>query len=124
MLSYLLVFLGGGTGAVLRFIIGPGLQALSGLTFPIGTFVVNVTGCFIIGLLAGLAEAKSMFSLEARQFIFVGILGGYTTFSTFGLETFQLIREGQILLAVANAAGQVIVGLLLVWAGFIVAKLF
>lgn len=110
---------------MLRFLLGPLVQAAMGEgVFPLGTFVVNVTGCLVIGLLAGLAEARSMFSIEARQFIFVGILGGYTTFSTFGLETFQLVREGQLMLALGNVVGQVVCGLIMVWLGFTIAKAF
>lgn len=125
MPSYLIVFLGGGLGAVLRFLVGPAIQSLvNGFTFPFGTFFVNITGCLIIGFLAGLAESRSLFSLEARQFVFVGILGGYTTFSSFGLETFQLLREGQVVYAVANASLQVVLGILLLWLGFSLSRTF
>jgi len=125
MMSILLVFAGGGLGAVMRFLIGPAIQSMAnGLAFPIGTFVVNVTGCLIIGALAGLAESRSLFTLELRQFVFVGILGGYTTFSSFGLETFQLLRDGQVLYAVLNVTLQVALGMLLLWLGFSVTRSF
>lgn len=87
--------------------------------FPIGTFSVNMLGCFVIGLLAKLSESKGLFQGDTRLFLFVGILGGFTTFSAFGYESFQLLRDGQYLQAFLNATLQVILGLLFVWLGFI-----
>lgn len=124
MLQYLIVFLGAGIGGVLRFLMSPAVQrACNGWEFPIGTFSVNMVGCFIIGLLGQLAESKGLFQGETRLFLFVGVLGGYTTFSSFGYETFQLLRDGEFLYAIGNAALQVIVGLFLVWLGWVVGRL-
>ena len=81
-------------------------------------------GCFLIGLLAALFELKGWMNIELRMFIFVGFLGGFTTFSTFINDTFILGKEGEILSAMMNAGGQVIVGLLFVWCGYALAKLF
>ena len=81
-------------------------------------------GCLLIGILGQLAESKGLFTGEMRLFLFVGILGGYTTFSSFGFETFQLLRDGQMLYAIANAGLQVVLGLLCVWLGWAIGRLF
>jgi CrcB protein len=91
---------------------------------PLGTLLVNVLGCLLIGLLAGLAEARDLFSHEMRLFLFVGLLGGFTTFSTFGLESFELLRAGNWGMALANVSAQVFLSLAAVWAGFTFSKLF
>lgn len=123
-MDYLVVFVGAGIGGVLRFVMSPAIQRFSNWTFPIGTFSVNMVGCFVIGLLAQLAESKGLFQGETRLLLFVGILGGYTTFSSFGYETFQLLRDGQFVLALTNGILQVVLGTLLVWAGWIIGRLF
>ena len=123
-MQYLFVFIGAGIGGCCRFAMSPFVQRLSnGGNFPIGTFSVNMLGCLVIGLLAQLSESRSMFQGDTRLFLFVGILGGFTTFSSYGLETFQLIRDGQIGLAIANAVGQVVLGLLFVWFGWLAGRL-
>jgi len=124
MKTLALVFLGGGIGASLRHLLGGAAQALSrSATFPWGTFAVNVTGCFAIGLLAQLAESRGVPSGQGRTFLFVGVLGGYTTFSAFGNETIGLLRGGEALAAAANAGGQVVLGLLAVVLGRAAAQL-
>ena len=112
---------GGFLGALARY-------GLSGLvhrqmpltTFPYGTLVVNLLGCFAIGVLAGLVESRQLFGPELRAFAFIGILGGFTTFSTFGYETFAMIRDAEYLAAWANVGLHVMLGLALVWLGFAV----
>lgn len=124
MMSYLIVFIGAGIGGALRFAMSPAVQhACKDWSFPIGTFSVNILGCLLIGLLGQLAESKGLFQGDTRLFLFVGVLGGYTTFSSFGFETFQLLRYGQILYALANAVLQVVLGLACVWLGWIIGKL-
>ncbi len=119
-----LVFLGGGIGASLRHLLGGAAQALSkSATFPWGTLAINVTGCFAIGLLAELAEERGVPSGNVRTFLFVGVLGGYTTFSSFGNETINLLRGGEALAAAANAGGQLALGLLAVALGRASARL-
>ncbi len=122
-MSFLYVFLFGGVGCILRFMMGPGIQRLfEGWMFPIGTFCVNMLGCFVIGFLGQLAESKGLFQGDMRAAVFIGLLGGFTTFSSFGYETYQLIRDGQFLYAIANAVLQVVLGLLCVWLGVIVGR--
>jgi fluoride exporter len=124
MKTLALVFLGGGIGASLRHLLGGAAQALSrSATFPWGTLAVNVSGCFVIGLLAQLSESRGVPSGQARTFLFVGILGGYTTFSSFGNETLNLLRGGEALAALANAGGQLALGLLAVVLGRAAAQL-
>jgi CrcB protein len=120
----LLVGFGGFAGSVFRYLASGYVQDASGsIGFPYGTIAVNLTGCFIIGFLSYLADARGVFSAEARTFIFIGILGGFTTFSTFGNETMNLLRDRQTLLAIANIGVQIIAGLFLVWAGRLLAYL-
>jgi CrcB protein len=88
-------------------------------TFPVGTIVVNAAGCFLIGLLAGLIAAERLaLRVHWREFVFVGLLGGFTTFSTFGLDTYLLTRTHSTRLAFVNVAAHVLGGLLAVWAGY------
>ncbi len=123
-MSYLVVFIGAGIGGVLRYAMSPAVQrACNEWAFPIGTFSVNMLGCLLIGILGQLAESKGLFQGEMRLFLFVGVLGGYTTFSSFGYETFQLLRDGQILYAIANAVMQVFLGLVCVWIGWVIGRL-
>ena len=112
---------GGFTGAVLRFLVSSWVQHRSGsIVFPFGTMAVNMIGCFVIGLLTYLVETRSMFSMETRSFVLIGLLGAFTTFSTFGNETLGLIRDSRLDLAVLNAGSQVVIGVALVWVGRIV----
>lgn len=122
-MGYLYIFLGAGLGGVLRFALSSLVTgAVNGIAFPVGTFVVNMIGCLTIGYLAKLAEAQSFLQGDGRLFVFVGLLGGFTTFSSYGIETYQLIRDGEIVSAILNAVGQVVLGLTLVWLGFLAAK--
>lgn len=122
-MSYLFIFVGAGLGGLFRYALSSAISAaVNGITFPLGTFVVNMIGCLTIGYLAKLSETQSFLQGDGRLFIFVGLLGGFTTFSSYGLETYQLIRDGEVVSAIANAVGQVVLGLTLVWLGFIAAK--
>lgn len=116
------VAIGGALGSVFRYTLGIWTQTTSkSIDFPYGTLAVNLIGCFLIGFLAQLAEARGVFTPESRAFIFFGILGGFTTFSSFGNETINLLRDGETLNALANIGANVIFGLILVWLGRTVA---
>jgi len=122
LLSVLYVALGGALGSVSRYLLGTWTQSLSkSIDFPYGTLTVNLIGCFVIGLLSQLAESRGVFTPESRAFIFIGILGGFTTFSSFGNDTINLLRDGETFNALANVGANVILGLLLVWLGRSVA---
>jgi CrcB protein len=118
------IALGGGLGALARHFVNHLIQQRAvAAPFSYGIFVVNVTGCLAIGLFAGaLAGGRIQASPEVRSFIVVGLLGGYTTFSSFSLDTLVLIQGGQPVAAFINAFGQLALGILAVWAGFAVAR--
>jgi CrcB protein len=112
------VGVGGFLGSVGRYLLGRVVhQLLHNSTFPYGTMVVNILGCFLIGFFSGLVELRQLFSPEMRLFLLIGLLGGFTTFSTFGYETIALVRDGEIVSGLSNVVIQVIVGLLFVWLG-------
>jgi fluoride exporter len=117
-----LIGLGGFAGSVVRALVGHLVQERANSRFPLGTVAVNLSGCFIIGLLSYLADERGLFSAEVRAFVFVGVLGGFTTFSAFGNETFAMFRHGENAFALINVAVQVILGLVLVWVGRIAAE--
>ena len=112
MSKVFLVGLGGFIGSVLRYLAGGYVQQLTrSIQFPYGTLAVNVIGCFIIGFLSQLADARGVFTVESRAFVFVGVLGGFTTFSTFGNETLNFLREGENLSALVNVGAHLLLGL-------------
>jgi len=113
---------GGFVGAVLRYLVSGWVQYRSGsILFPFGTMAVNMIGCLVIGFLTYLVEARSMFSPEVRSFVLIGLLGAFTTFSTFGNETLGLIRDSRLDLAAINAGVQVSLGIFMVWIGRVMA---
>jgi fluoride exporter len=121
--SFLYIFIGAGIGGVGRYLLGTTVQRLvRDWPFPIGTFVVNMVGCFLIGFMAHLAEEKGLLKDDLKLFVFVGLLGGFTTFSSFGHETVLLIRSGHYLYAACNAVFQVVLGLFFVWLGYLVVR--
>lgn len=124
MTNILLIGAGGFIGSVLRYLVsGWAQQVAKSVDFPFGTLAVNVVGCFIIGFLAQLAEARGAFTSESRLFVFVGVLGGFTTFSSFGNETLNLARDSQMWSAFANIGANVVIGLFAVWLGRTVSYL-
>lgn len=113
----LLVFLGGGLGSVARYALGTRLQKAFPGPFPIGTFTVNALGCLAIGFVAALGFERAALSPEARVFLMVGILGGFTTFSSFAYETLGLVSIGDAVRAAFYVAASVAAGLVGVWLG-------
>ena len=124
MFNILIVGIGGFIGSVLRYLVSGWVQQFSNsLDFPYGTLAVNLIGCFVIGFLGELAEARGLLASETRLLVFIGLLGGFTTFSSFGNDTLNLARSGQMFNALANVAVNVMFGLLLVWLGRTLAYL-
>ena len=124
MRNLLLVGGGGFLGSVARYLLGGlVLHSTGAARFPYSTLVINVTGCLAIGALSGFAERAGMFTPATRLFLITGFLGGYTTFSAFGYETFFLAREHALLSAAANVIAQVALGLAAVFAGYRLAVL-
>jgi fluoride exporter len=123
MKGLLLVAVGGALGSVARYkLSGYVLHHTIDWRFPAGTFAVNVIGCLVAGLLAGLAERHSALSPEARLLLLTGVLGGFTTFSAFGLETMFLLKRGDVLVAAANIVLSVVAGLVALWLGMALAS--
>ena len=125
-MSYLWVALGGALGSVARHACSIGASRWLGATFPWGTLLVNVAGSFTIGLLAALltADGRPALGSDARAFLMIGVLGGFTTFSSFSLETLTLARTGALSAAGANVALSLVLCLSGVWLGFVAAALF
>ena len=119
-LTYLWIAIGGALGSVARFACAEWIVARWPGAFPWGTLFVNVLGSLIIGMMAGFGESGVRWQLPllARQFVMIGILGGYTTFSSFSLQTLMLARNGAWILAGLNAAASVLLCVLAAWAGF------
>ena len=121
MRELILVAAGGAIGASLRHLVSRAALALAPATFPWGTWFINITGCFAIGIVAGLASAGTL-SPSARLFVATGILGGFTTFSAFGLEGHTLLIEGRVPAALAYVLGQVVLGILGVSLGIALSR--
>jgi CrcB protein len=119
-MTLLLVGAGGALGSVVRHEINRLIhQRALASTFPLGIFFINVTGSIVIGVIAGLlASGRLHLTFEGRTFVIVGLLGGFTTFSSFSLDTLTLIQTGRTGAALVNVLGQVTLSLLGAWAGF------
>ena len=114
----ILVGAGGFVGSILRYIVSGYIQQITkSALFPYGTLAVNLTGCFMIGFLSQLAEARGVFTPESRALVFIGFLGGFTTFSTFGNESVNMFRDGETLFALVNAGFHIVFGFGAVWLG-------
>ena len=123
MLEYLIIAVGGALGSVARFWVSGFVAQRAGEFFPVGTLVVNISGSFVIGLFATLTDPEGRFlaSPGVRQFVMLGICGGYTTFSSFSLQTLNLARDGEWLAAGANAVLSLVACLVAVWVGHLLA---
>ena len=122
MNRYLLVMLGAGLGGLARYVIGTAVMQRFTGRFPLGTLVVNVTGCFLIGILLPLLTERGEPRPNLRLLLVVGVLGGYTTFSSFAWESFQAVDEGSRWIGFANVALSVILGYLAVWCGVLLVR--
>ena len=121
-LNLLIISLGGALGAVSRFLLGNGLSRALGSALPYGTFVINIVGCFAMGLLMTIIVDREMFPAAWRLFLCVGFLGGFTTFSSFGYEALRLLTEGRLLAVLAYVGGSVVLGLVAAAAGVLCAR--
>jgi CrcB protein len=109
-------------GSVLRFWLGSYIGGRFGSRFPYGTFVINVTGSFLVGMVLTILSEKTQWSPNWRYLIPIGFIGGYTTFSTFEYENFRLLQDGQMLAALLNVTLSVVVGFVGVWVGAIAGR--
>lgn len=119
--SALLVFLGSGVGGLLRYLLSGAVHAVWATTFPLGTMIVNIVGCFVMGFLATALTGPILIRDEYRTAILIGVLGGFTTFSSFGKETTALIGDGEWVAAGVNIFISNLVGIAAVWAGAVLS---
>jgi CrcB protein len=121
--SVLLVGCGGFLGSASRYLVSGWVHRMAPYSvFPWGTLVVNVAGCFLIGMLSGLADSRQLWSPEVRVFTMIGVLGGFTTFSSFAYETAALARDADLLRAFANVGLQVVLGLFAAWLAYALTR--
>jgi CrcB protein len=116
------IAVGGAAGAVSRYLLQGWVDELAGGRFPWGTFVINISGSFALGLLFALAVDRAFLSPEVRVPLMVGFISAYTTFSTLMLESWRLVESGDLVVAVANLAGSVVVGMIAVVAGLAIGR--
>ena len=122
MQKTIFIGLAGLVGTLLRYWLSGVVARQYGETFPWGTIVVNLVGCFLAGFVFYMTEERLLVNPVLRTAILIGLLGGFTTFSSYGLQTFTLLRDGELGLATLNLAVSNFVGLLMVWAGYVTAK--
>ena len=122
MLKYMMVGIGGFMGAIARFWIEGYVTNKMGAKFPYGTFVINCTGSFIIGLIITLLAERTHWNPNWRYLVPIGFVGAYTTFSTFEFETLRAVQDGQIVVAILNVVLSVTLGFLAVWLGVVAGR--
>jgi len=117
-----MIALGGSAGAIARYWVGSYIGNRMGARFPYGTLAINVSGSFVIGLVMTLLSERTHLSRNWVYLVPIGFIGAYTTFSTFELETFRLIQDGQAISALSNIVLSVVIGFLMVWAGVMAGR--
>lgn len=122
LLKYVMVGIGGCLGSILRFWLGNYVGSKMGTRFPYGTFVINITGSFLIGLVFAFLTERSQWSPYWRYLIPIGFIGGYTTFSSFEFETLRTMQEGQFAIGLLYVTSSVVLGLAAVWGGLIAGR--
>ena len=120
-MTLLLIAIGGALGSVARYLFSSFVLRTTGSLLGVGTFAVNVAGCIVFGLIVGVAQQRVALSPRASAFLLIGVLGGFTTFSTFAFESVQLLRDGQFLAAAVNIVGQVVAGIAGLWMAFAIS---
>src|SRR3954469_7266408 len=120
---YLMIAIGGAAGAIARYQLAALIQGRIPAGFPLGTFVVNITGCFVMGAAMTLLTERLVVHPNWRYLIPIGFIGAYTTFSTFEYETFQAITEGSLLIGIGNIVASVVAGYAALWIGVAAARL-
>lgn len=123
MIQVLFVGIGGFLGSIARYLLSGAVQSATAGTFPYGTLSVNVFGCLVLGILSELADSRAFLSSDARALLIIGCLGGFTTFSAFGNETMNLVRDSDWIRAAANVAAHLVLAIGAVWAGRAAAHL-
>ena len=116
------IAVGGALGSTMRFALSTAVLRMSGSLFPFGTFVVNLVGCVAFGAIVGAAEHRVVLAPDARAFLLVGIMGGFTTFSSYAYESLALLQDGQLAAASVNIVGQVVAGLAGLWLAFALSR--
>lgn len=122
MLKYVAVGFGGFLGAIARYALGAYIGGRYGLRFPLGTFVINVSGSFLVGLMLTML-ARTTASAYWRYLIPIGFIGAYTTFSTFEYETLRAIQDGQVMTGLLNVGLSLVLGFIAVWAGVEIGRI-
>ena len=120
-MNLLRIAIGGALGSVARYLFSTFILRVTGSLLGVGTFAVNVVGCVLFGVIAGLAERRFVFGPDARTFLLIGVLGGFTTFSSYAFESVQFLRDGQFLAAAVNIVGQVLAGIVGLWVAFAIS---
>lgn len=123
-MEYLVIGIGGFLGSNARYLVGGWAARRFGLIFPYGTFIINISGSFILGLFMAFLQDRAFIHPNYRLFFAIGFLGAYTTFSTFTYESLRLLQDGSFFLALMNMLGSLVVGLLGVFLGFVLGGLF
>ena len=124
MISYIAIFIGGGIGAVLRYLITFLSNKIFGSEYPYGTFIINIIGCLFLGFIIAVAANKDMLHSNRVLFLTIGIAGGFTTFSTFSYESLTLMRKGQVLDCMSYLFLSPVLGLISVYIGHHLGKFY